>query len=131
MKILDTVILLALPASGKSEVRKYLDHLPANELARDFHMGPTVQLDDFPYVHIMRRVDEELEANGQERIFFHSEEKPFKDPRDWGTLIALLNEDFNHLVSGEIPNPPSAANHILERIDRATVAVGGKRRISP
>ena len=59
---LETVLLLALPASGKSEVRRYLNHLTPEQRSGDFHLGPTVQLDDFPYVHMMRRIDDELLA---------------------------------------------------------------------
>ena len=77
-KLLDTVLLLALPASGKSEVRRYLAHLPKEECTRDFHMGPTVQLDDYPYVHFMRCVDDELAAKKQKRFFFHSPDRPFQ-----------------------------------------------------
>ena len=45
-KTFDAVLLLALPASGKSEVRRYLAHVPPAACRDDFHMGPTVQLDD-------------------------------------------------------------------------------------
>ena len=54
-EILDVLLLLALPASGKSEVRRYLASLTPEQCRRDFHMGPTVQLDDYPYVHMMRQ----------------------------------------------------------------------------
>src|SRR5262245_35106622 len=94
---LDIVLLLALPASGKSEVRKYLASVPADRALEDFHLGPTVQLDDYPYVHLMRRISEELRALGADGIFFDSSEQPMREPRDWGTLIELLNEDFADL----------------------------------
>ncbi|RME23860.1 MAG: DUF3783 domain-containing protein, partial [Deltaproteobacteria bacterium] len=103
--VLDTVLLLALPASGKSEVRRYLAHLPADECRREFHLGPTVQLDDFPYVHMMRRIDEELKKLGAEYVFFQSPEKPFRDTRDWLTLIELVNEDYFDLVANRRPEP--------------------------
>src|SRR5258705_6446916 len=88
---IEILLLLALPASGKSEVRRYLAHLSPEQSRDEFHLGPTVQLDDFPYVHLMRRIDDELAALGQPRLFFQSPERPMIDPRDWGTLIALLN----------------------------------------
>lgn len=131
MKILDTVLLLALPASGKSEVRKYLAHLDPETSRRDFHMGPTVQLDDFPYVHFMRRIDDELHARGDPRIFFHAPDRPFRDPRDWGTLIALVNEDHADLVSRRRAEPASAGTLLLERIDAAAKEAGIAPRLAP
>ena len=71
---------MALPASGKSEVRKYLAGLSPERCRDEFHIGPTVQLDDFPYVHLMRRIDDELAAAGGGRLFFQSPEKPFQNP---------------------------------------------------
>lgn len=123
-KTLDTVLLFALPASGKSEVRKYLALLDPKTCAEDFHLGPTVQLDDFPYVHLMRRIAETLGELGQERIFFPSTDKPFTDARDWGTLIELLNEDHANLVAGRADEPESAATWLFDRLDRARQKVG-------
>jgi hypothetical protein len=127
--ILETVLLLALPASGKSEVRRYLAHLDADECRRDFHMGPTVQLDDFPYVHMMRRIDDELAARGEGRAFFQAPDKPFQDGRDWGTLIELINEDHADLVAKKKVNVPSAALHLFERLDAAARKVGLPARL--
>ena len=39
---LDVLLLLALPASGKSELRRYLAHLDPEIAAADFGLGPTV-----------------------------------------------------------------------------------------
>src|SRR5215831_15371263 len=97
-RILDLVLLLALPASGKSEVRRYLASLPPERSAGEMHLGPTTQLDDYPYVHMMRRVSQELRRLGQDGVFFDSDDLPMKEPRDWGTLIELINEDFDDLV---------------------------------
>jgi hypothetical protein len=126
---LDTVLLLALPASGKSEVRRYLDLLAPEECRRDFHMGQTAQLDDFPYVHLMRRIDDELEALGQARIFFQTAAKPFIDTKDWGTLIHLINEDHRDMLAKKIAKPASVAMHLLERIDRAAARTGLAKRL--
>ncbi|MDY0001915.1 MAG: hypothetical protein RBU30_11515, partial [Polyangia bacterium] len=62
---IDTLLLLALPASGKSEARRFLLNFPLEQRLELFHISDTVQLDDFPYVHFMRCVDEELEKLGQ------------------------------------------------------------------
>lgn len=130
-QILDTVLLLALPASGKSEVRKYLKLLSPEECARDFHMGTTVQLDDFPYVHVMRRIDDELAALGHARIYFHAPDKSFLEPRQWGALIALCNDDHADLVSRKQYTPKSAASQLFDRLDTASLQVGALPCISP
>ncbi len=128
-EILDTVLLLALPASGKSEVRRYIEHLTPEKRQSDFHMGPDVQLDDYPYVHLMRRIDDELAAKGKARVFFQAPDKPFQNPLDWGTLIALLNEDYANLTAPAVPAPASAALHVFDRIDKASAAVGAPERL--
>jgi hypothetical protein len=123
-RMLDILILTALPSSGKSEVLRYLGTVPPDVLRRDFHLGGTVHLDDAPYVYLMRRIDQFLEAAGRPRLFFPSAERAFRDPREWGTLIELLNEDFEFLETMDIPAPPSAAYYYLQRLDEARVRAG-------
>lgn len=122
--VLDTVLLTALPASGKSEVRRYLAQLDADTVVRDFHMGPTVQLDDYPYVHMMRRVSEELTHAGVHPIFFPAHDQTFCEARDWGTLIELINEDYADLRARPALNPSSAAAWLFDRMDAARERVG-------
>ncbi|MGK5081768.1 hypothetical protein WDW37_00560 [Bdellovibrionota bacterium FG-1] len=126
-KTLDTVLLLALPASGKSEVRKYLANLTSDQCGNDFHMGPTAQLDDFPYVHLMHCLDEALVARGKSRVYFLAPDRPFQDPRHWGTLIELLNEDYADLHAQKQFHPKSAAIHYMDRFDRAAKVVGASQ----
>jgi hypothetical protein len=128
-KQIDTLLLLALPASGKSEVRRYLASLTPEQCRREFHIGQTVQLDDFPYVHLMRRIDQELVALGQEPLFFASQERPFSDPVEWGTLIELLNEDYGDLLERRVPTPESAARHLFDRLEAARRRVGGPPKL--
>ncbi len=123
-EVFDVMLLLALPASGKSELRRYLAHLPEERACRELHIGPTVQLDDFPYVHFMRRVDDELAALGEERIFFHAPDKSFRDPLDWLTLVELLNEDYRNLRQGGAREVADPAEHLMRRIDVAGSKVG-------
>jgi hypothetical protein len=128
-KILDTVLLLALPASGKSEVRRYLELMEPGARRDDFHMGPSVQLDDFPYVHLMRRIDDELEALHKERAYFLAGDRPFRDPRDWGTLIELVNEDHADLLEKKPLDIKTAPRDLMDRLDRASVKVGAAARL--
>ena len=131
-KLIDTLLLLALPASGKSEVRKYLDGLSPEQCRDEFHSGHTVQLDDFPYVHLMRRVDEEAARLDQPRLFFKGDDRPFQDPVDWGTLIQLVNEDYADLISCQAPPAPEApAEHLFQRLDRARQRAGGEAKLAP
>jgi hypothetical protein len=123
---IDVLLLLALPASGKSEVRRYLASLTPDQCRDDFHLGHTVQLDDYPYVHMMRRISQELRAGGQDGVFFDSDDLPMKEPLDWGTLIELLNEDFDDLVKRRRPSPASPAEWLLDRFDAARTKVGAR-----
>jgi hypothetical protein len=127
--VLKTVLLLALPASGKSEVRKYLKSVHPEVVRRDFRMGATVQLDDYPYVHLMRCTDDALAVLGKERIFFERPDRSFRDPRDWGTLIELLNEDYDDLVAAKQHAPASAAEMLFDRFDQASAKVGIEPRL--
>ncbi len=120
---IDSLLLLALPASGKSELRRYLAHLEPEIAERDLHLGPIVPLDDYPYVHIMRRISEELVSMREPPIFFPSRVRAFSDPWDWGTLIHLLNEDYAMLGTA-MPRPESAAKWLFDRLDRARENVG-------
>ena len=130
--LIDVLLLTALPASGKSEVRRYLAGLTPEQCRDEMHVGPTVQLDDYPYVHLMRRISQELRKRGQDGLFFDSDELPLKEQRDWGTLIELLNEDFDDLVKlhRPAPRPTSggypAAEWLLDRFDAARRKVAAR-----
>ncbi|HPF36396.1 MAG TPA: hypothetical protein P5571_05635 [Candidatus Krumholzibacteria bacterium] len=123
-KHIDVLLLTALPASGKSEVRRYLASLSPEECEAQFGIGHTVQLDDYPYVHMMRRVSQELRALGQDPAFFDSDSLPMKEPKDWGTLIELLNEDYDDLVRKNRPAPECAVTWLMERFDVCRAKVG-------
>ena len=127
-EVFKVMLLMALPASGKSEVRNFMANIEAERLKKDFHIGENLQLDDFPYVFMMRRIDEELVKLNQPRMFYPGEE-PFYDGRDWGTLCNLLNEDYHDLINRTQIKVNSAAEYLFERIDRASLAVGLKPRL--
>ncbi|MDJ0498191.1 MAG: hypothetical protein QNJ89_10195 [Acidimicrobiia bacterium] len=124
---IDILLLLALPASGKSELRRYIASLEPTMARDDLSFAPTVQLDDYPYVHMMRRIAEEVRAAGEPPVFFASDEEPFLDPGDWGTLTQLINLDFTDLADGtDPPAVGNAASWLLGRIDDARELAGMK-----
>lgn len=128
-KNFDTLLLTALPASGKSEVRRWLAVQDGLAQSGTFHMGDTVQLDDYPYVHIMRRISEELTRAGHDPIFFPSGLEPFQEPLDWGTLIELINEDYEDLHQKPVIAPTSAAAWLFDRMDAARLKVGAAPKL--
>ena len=122
---IDVLLLLALPASGKSELRRYLESLDSVTALNDLNLGPTVQLDDYPYVHMMRRIGEETHAAGGTSVFFASNNEPFLDAREWGTLMHLLNFDYADLSRDLEPlTTGTAARWLFARIDRARNLAG-------
>ncbi len=121
---LDTILLFSLPASGKSEVRTYLGSLSPEVCRRNFDLGSTLQLADHPYVHLMHRLDEELQARGWPTIFYRGPNRPFQDDWTWAMLIELLNEDYANLRAGRTASPSSAAQHLMDRLDAARAKVG-------
>jgi len=129
-RLIDVLLLVALPASGKSEVRRYLASLTPEQCRDEMHLGPTTQLDDYPYVHMMRRISQELRELGHGGVFFDSDKLPMKESRDWGTLIELLNEDFDDLVKRNRPEPVSAAEWLFDRLDAARRKAGARPALS-
>ena len=122
--ILDTLLLFSLPASGKSEMRRYLASLTPDQCRHDFGMGPTLQLDDYPYVHLMHRIDDELLSRGLPDLFYNGPTRPFKDAWTWAVLVELLNEDYAALRAGNHTEVVSAAQYLFDRFDAAHAKVG-------
>ena len=121
---LDVLLLLALPASGKSEIRRFLASADPAVQRADFHIADCVQLDDYPYVHMMRRISQEMTRLGEPSTFFPADDQTLVDQRDWGTLIQLLNEDFADLQAGRRAAPASASSWLFARFDAARAKVG-------
>ena len=129
-KVFDVVLLFALPASGKSEVRNFMANIEPERLQNEFHIGENLQLDDFPYVHFMRCIDNELEKINGGRLFYPSNEEPFINDYDWGTLVQLLNDDYYDLTNRNEIKVDSVAKWLFKRIDGAGLKVGIQPRIS-
>ncbi len=124
--IFDTLLLLALPASGKSEVRRFMRHGSEADCIEKYHLGQTIQLDDFPYVHFLRVCDDGLESMGLDRLFYPNTEEGFYDGRDWGTLLKLVNQDYDLITNTNAPAPSSDPQILFDRIDKARSEVGAE-----
>lgn len=117
--IIPVVLLCALPASGKSESRAFLRSLPVEKSRAEFKIGfPTVQLDDYPYVEMLKFFDKELKAQGQERPFYYSEYYTFKNPYTWGVLVEMLNEDYFDVINKHAVETTTPTKWICDRIIR-------------
>ena len=123
---IDTLLLFSLPASGKSEVRRYMDQLTTQQCQGDFNMGTTLQLDDYPYVHLMHRIDDLLLEHGWKYVYYRGPSRPFMDEWTWAALIELLNEDYKNLLDSAQVQVASAAQHLFDRLDRAHEKVGAR-----
>jgi hypothetical protein len=123
-KHIDTLLLLALPASGKSEARRFLLNFPLEKRLELFHVADTTQLDDFPYVHYMRCVDDALADMGKDRVFFKGPNSGFLHSLDWGTLLHLVGDDYAVMKDPAAPAPSKDPATLLARLDTARQAVG-------
>ncbi|MDO4378343.1 MAG: hypothetical protein Q4C64_04230 [Erysipelotrichia bacterium] len=123
-----TILLLGLPASGKSEIREFINNNSKQNIT-SLHIGENVQLDDFPYVHFFSCIDEELIKLKQNRLFYTAQD-PFIDDRDWGTLVNLLNQDYYDLVNKTKIETANPVAYIFDRIDEASITVGIRPRLS-
>ena len=127
---IDTLLLFSLPASGKSEVRRYMDQLTPQQCRDDFNIGTTLQLDDYPYVHLMHRIDDLLLEKGWKPAYYRGPNRPFQDEWTWAALIELLNEDYQNLVESRQVQVASAAQHLFDRLDAAHQRAGVRPLLS-
>jgi hypothetical protein len=64
----DTIILIARPAAGKSEIINYLKHSSSEERLARFHIGEFLEVDDFPMLWTWFEEDALLEQMGKPRL---------------------------------------------------------------
>lgn len=118
----------ALPASGKSESRRYLKSLN-KEQNNAFHLGDTsTQVDDYPYVDAMRKIDNAAQEVLGETAFFDPVSTMFFSGYEWGVLMFLINDDYSDIVKCDptIPAEYKAdpVQWLLNRYDAAAVKTG-------
>ena len=68
MNVFKTILLIARPAAGKSEIINYLKRIPLNERKERFHIGEFAEIDDFPMLWTWFEEDALLEKMGHPRL---------------------------------------------------------------
>ena len=127
-KVLPILMFCALPASGKSETRRYLKTLTSED-TKKFHLGETsTQVDDFPYVDGMKKIDEAAVKVFGHTIFFNTTDFNLFNDYDWATLIYLINDDYFDILECN-PKIPSRfekdpVEWLFNRYDVASVKTG-------
>jgi hypothetical protein len=92
----EILFLIARPAAGKSEIIEYLKRTDEATRRARFHVGPFVELDDFPMLWTWFEEDRILARLGQARL--HSDpDEHFLHPYLWDVLIERLGLEYAKL----------------------------------
>ncbi len=92
----DILILIARPASGKSEIIDYLKNVSDAERAARFHIGRLREIDDFPMLWAWFEEDDILEELGHPRL--HTTPGGyFNDTVLWQVLIRRIGLEYDKL----------------------------------
>ena len=93
-KVLPILMFCALPASGKSESRRFFKSLSKEEMAQ-FHLGDSrTQVDDYPYVDALEKIDAICNQTLSKTIFKDPNTRLFFSGYEWGVLTYLIKEDY-------------------------------------
>lgn len=107
--VFDSILLIARPAAGKSEILDYLKRLPPEERAGRFHVGQFAEIDDFPMLWAWFEEDALLEKMGQPRLHTDAEGY-FKENYLWDLLIERISLEYQKRLRDL---PESAAGYTI------------------
>jgi hypothetical protein len=93
--IFPILILNARPAAGKSEISRYLQHIPLDERIDRFHVGPLHILDDFPLLWAWLEEDKILERVLERPRLHTAPNEDFLHHDFWHLLIRRLNLNYD------------------------------------
>ncbi len=97
MQAFKTILLIARPAAGKSEVINYLKHTPVEERIARFHIGSFTEIDDFPMLWAWFEEDALLERMGYPRLHTDTEGY-FIEVYQWDLLIERIGLEYQKLL---------------------------------
>ena len=124
--IFPTILLIARPAAGKSEIIKYLKKTDLQTREERFHVGKIAEIDDFPFLWRWFEEDALLSEMKKDRLFTDPEGY-FKHIYLWDLLIKMINLEYRKFLRDE------------HKIDEKTMLIefsrgkehGGYRRALP
>ena len=90
----DNILLLARPASGKSELIDFLKKTPDSERANKYHIGSIKEMDDFPWIWQKFMEDNIWEAAGYERRYSFGGDNPGMS-KQGEPLLGFCIQKFN------------------------------------
>ena len=93
MQSFPTILLIARPAAGKSEVINFLKNTPVEDRINRFHIGAFKEIDDFPMLWTWFEEDALLEEMGHPRLHTTSDGY-FKYTYLWDLLIERISLDY-------------------------------------
>jgi hypothetical protein len=110
--LLEVLVLVGRPASGKSEIVDYLRRLDADGRRRRFGLGDLAIFDDFPLLWAWFEEDAILESMGQLRL--HTDAGgDFVGAHLWDVLVRRLCLGYDKLVSAD-PGLHAHASVVVE-----------------
>jgi len=96
----DILFLIARPAAGKSEIIDYLKRTDEPARRARFHVGPFVELDDFPMLWAWFEEDRILARLGYPRLHTDAAEH-FSQRYLWDVLIERLGLEYAKLIRNQ------------------------------
>lgn len=96
----DILFLIARPAAGKSEIIDYLKRTDEQTRRARFHIGPFIELDDFPLLWAWFEEDRILTRLGRPRLHTDADEYFLYDYL-WDVLIERLGLAYARLIRNQ------------------------------
>lgn len=97
MEAIKTLLLIARPAAGKSEIIDYLKSTTIEDRIQRFHIGAFEEIDDFPMLWTWFEEDALLEKMGHSRLHT-TPDGYFKYRYLWDLLIERIGLDYQKLM---------------------------------
>ncbi len=97
MNNFNTLLLIARPAAGKSEIINYLKNTPKDERSNRFHIGEFAEIDDFPMLWTWFEEDALLSRMGYPRLHT-TPDGYFKYTYLWDLLVERISLEYTKLM---------------------------------